>query len=177
MTALRWPMIGVAALTASAIWAVVAFLGLAPPWPVGACVVGLVAAVELVTQSVRHRHPASESEDAPTPSSDLPAPAWDAPTPAGSDQPMPTPPDRASTPPPPLDLTAFVAGRQAREPQCPRCGRFDLAVEPGDPFRLQCRACGQAWTWRPGTAWPRTSPEPGHPPPEGHPAPSRSETP
>ncbi len=43
---------------------------------------------------------------------------------------------------------AFIA-------QCPRCGAFDLDAKQGpDQWKFGCFACGCAWSWRPGTAWP-----------------------
>jgi ribosomal protein L37AE/L43A len=55
----------------------------------------------------------------------------------------------------PVPITQFLSqDRRADDLQCPRCGRFDVDVELGKRWSLDCRACGHTWTWQPGTPWP-----------------------
>jgi len=82
---------------------------------------------------------------------------WTTSPPRGTASPPPTPPlpvDRAAVEQ--LSASHQYAGVK-RVVQCPECGHFGIDITHRPPvFDFVCRRCAHKWTWRRGTAWPRT---------------------
>lgn len=169
--------VAVRAIAASGAAAVLAVLGRAPNWWLTLLLVGGVIAADTVFERVLRPDPTAvpigrQWHDAPPPklvaSAPIEAAPYETSTATWFEDQSPLsvashpPPVIAPEPPemPPL-VSYLVTEPAARHPQCPSCGRFDVAAQrAGAAYAFECRRCGSSWPWMTGSPWPVTRPRP-----------------